>query len=270
MTLGEKIAKQRKAQNYTQEQLARLLNVSRQSISKWESDIAYPETDKLIKMGKLFSCSMDYLLNDTVTEKAEQYTCESSSVFTNMHSVVKKRIKERKSEKTVFGMPLYHIGWNAKGFIAVGVNAKGVLAIGLKATGVVSIGVLSFGILSFGLLSIGVAAFASSFAAGLFAVGAIAAGLFSIGAISIGIVSCGALSVGCFSVGAMAVGHYAAVGDYARAMLALGKTEVYGGLYEHIGKPTATELSYLKEWLNRNTPTYLSWAKAIFLFLVRC
>ena len=64
MTLGEKIAKQRKELNYTQEQLADILGVSRQSISKWESDIAYPETDKLIELGKLFDCSMDYLLKE--------------------------------------------------------------------------------------------------------------------------------------------------------------------------------------------------------------
>ena len=69
MTFGEKIAKQRKELNYTQEQLADILGVSRQSISKWESDIAYPETDKLIELGKLFNCSMDYLLREEVTEK---------------------------------------------------------------------------------------------------------------------------------------------------------------------------------------------------------
>ena len=69
MTLGEKIAKQRKELNYTQEQLADILGVSRQSISKWESDIAYPETDKLIELGKLFDCSMDYMLKEEVTEK---------------------------------------------------------------------------------------------------------------------------------------------------------------------------------------------------------
>ena len=49
MTLGEKLSKLRKEYNYTQEQLAYILGVSRQSISKWESDIAYPETDKLVK-----------------------------------------------------------------------------------------------------------------------------------------------------------------------------------------------------------------------------
>ena len=69
MTLGEKIAKQRKEINFTQEQLADILGVSRQSISKWESDIAYPETDKLIELGKLFDCSMDYLLKEDVIEK---------------------------------------------------------------------------------------------------------------------------------------------------------------------------------------------------------
>lgn len=74
MTLGEKIAKQRKELNYTQEQLADILGVSRQSVSKWESDIAYPETDKLIELGKLFDCSMDYLLKDDVTERSGMQT----------------------------------------------------------------------------------------------------------------------------------------------------------------------------------------------------
>ena len=69
MTLGEKLSKLRKEQNYTQEQLAEILGVSRQSISKWESDIAYPETDKLIELGKIFDCSMDYLLKDDITDK---------------------------------------------------------------------------------------------------------------------------------------------------------------------------------------------------------
>ena len=69
MTLGEKLSKLRKEHNYTQEQLADILGVSRQSISKWESDIAYPETDKLIKLGKILECSMDYLLKEEVSGK---------------------------------------------------------------------------------------------------------------------------------------------------------------------------------------------------------
>lgn len=64
MTTGEKICKLRKENNYTQEQLAELLSVSRQSISKYESGLAYPEMEKLIRLGELFHCSMDYLLKD--------------------------------------------------------------------------------------------------------------------------------------------------------------------------------------------------------------
>ena len=66
MTIGEKITKLRKDQNLTQEQLAEILNVSRQSVSKWEQNITYPDTDKLIRMGKLFNCSLDFLLKDEI------------------------------------------------------------------------------------------------------------------------------------------------------------------------------------------------------------
>lgn len=56
MTLGDKLSKLRKENNYTQEQLAGILGVSRQAISKWESNLTYPETDKLIRMSDLFNC----------------------------------------------------------------------------------------------------------------------------------------------------------------------------------------------------------------------
>ena len=59
MTLGEKLAKLRREQNYTQEQLAQLMGVSRQAVSRRESDLAYPETEKLLRLGKLYHCSMD-------------------------------------------------------------------------------------------------------------------------------------------------------------------------------------------------------------------
>lgn len=64
MTTGEKLALLRKKRNLTQEDLAEALNVSRQSVSRWEMDAAFPETDKLIRLSKLFECSIDYLLND--------------------------------------------------------------------------------------------------------------------------------------------------------------------------------------------------------------
>ena len=93
MTLGEKIAKQRKDLNYTQEQLADILGVSRQSISKWESVIAYPETEKLIELGKIFDCSMDYLLKEDIVEKGETQT----SIFSE---ISKKAITPENKEKS--------------------------------------------------------------------------------------------------------------------------------------------------------------------------
>ena len=145
MTLGEKIAKQRKERNYTQEQFADILGVSRQSISKWESNITYPETDKLIRMSELFDCSLDYLLKDTEETDSKMKSEEQGPLF-------RIRLRERKSEKTVWGMPLWHIGRNARGFVAVGLNARGVITVGLKAKGIVSLGMLSLGVLSLFML----------------------------------------------------------------------------------------------------------------------
>ena len=95
MTLGEKIARQRKELNYTQEQLADILGVSRQSISKWESDIAYPETDKLIELGKLFDCSMDYLLKEEITEKDGVQTLG----FTEKVEEIRRKVMTEKSKR---------------------------------------------------------------------------------------------------------------------------------------------------------------------------
>jgi len=96
MTLGEKLSKLRKEYNYTQEQLADILGVSRQSISKWESDIAYPETEKLIELGKLFECSMDYLLKDDVTEKTD--TSVSESTFNEKVTEISKKVMTDKNK----------------------------------------------------------------------------------------------------------------------------------------------------------------------------
>lgn len=67
MSLGENLQFLRKKENITQEQLAEKLDVSRQSISKWESDTTYPEMDKLMQLCQMFHCSMDDLLQKDVS-----------------------------------------------------------------------------------------------------------------------------------------------------------------------------------------------------------
>lgn len=63
MDFGNKLQNLRKNKNMSQEQLADKLGVSRQAVSKWESNASYPEMDKIISICKLFDCSIDELLN---------------------------------------------------------------------------------------------------------------------------------------------------------------------------------------------------------------
>lgn len=62
MTFGEKLYHLRKTHGLSQEALAEKLNTSRQAISKWENNNGYPETEKIIFIGKLFQASLDDLL----------------------------------------------------------------------------------------------------------------------------------------------------------------------------------------------------------------
>ena len=68
MKFSEKLQKLRKENKFSQEQLADMLDVSRQSVSKWESGQTYPEMDKLLSLCKIFNCSLDELTNDEITE----------------------------------------------------------------------------------------------------------------------------------------------------------------------------------------------------------
>ncbi len=64
MQMAEKIAALRKQAGWSQEELSERLDVSRQSISKWEGGLAAPTIDKLLEMSRLFGVSTDYLLKD--------------------------------------------------------------------------------------------------------------------------------------------------------------------------------------------------------------
>jgi len=77
MSFGENLQFYRKKNNITQEQLAEKLEVSRQSVSKWESNTTYPEMDKLLQMCEMFSCTLDVLLRGN----AEESCCEDTSDY---------------------------------------------------------------------------------------------------------------------------------------------------------------------------------------------
>ncbi len=254
MTFGEKLAALRRERQLTQEQLAELLGVSRQSVSKWEGDLAYPETDKLIRLSGLFGCSLDYLLRDAQPQQAGERPAR------------RPLLRERKSEKSWRGQPLWHIGRNARGVVAVGLNARGIVAVGLNARGLISFGLLSLGLFSFGFCALGLCAF------GLLAIGCLSAGCFSAGvlaagAISFGLISLGAVAVGGFSAGALAVGKYAALGDHARALVALGDTRALGSLYQNrLSGLSAQQLAEARRALEAAVPAWLGWAGKLFSY----
>lgn len=82
MTLGEQIQMIRIQKGFTQEALAEKLNVSRQSISKWELGQAIPDVDKIIRISKLFNVSTDtILMQTTAVEQKNENQLHLGSVY---------------------------------------------------------------------------------------------------------------------------------------------------------------------------------------------
>ena len=69
MILADKIVALRKKSGWSQEELAQQLNVSRQSVSKWEGAQSVPDLDKIVQMSRIFGVSTDYLLKDELEEQ---------------------------------------------------------------------------------------------------------------------------------------------------------------------------------------------------------
>lgn len=80
MNFGENLQKLRKGKNISQENLAEVLQVSRQTIGKWENGTTYPETECLMQISDFFGVSIDTLLKGTVSEadKAEPISADKA------------------------------------------------------------------------------------------------------------------------------------------------------------------------------------------------
>lgn len=82
MSLGQNIYRLRTENNMSQSELADKLEVSRQSISKWETDTSVPELDKLLAMSQLFGVSLDELVKgEKPAEAAAEETKEEESLY---------------------------------------------------------------------------------------------------------------------------------------------------------------------------------------------
>lgn len=71
VTLGERIYQERTARRLSQTELAEALEVSRQSVSKWETNASVPDLDKLVRMCELFGVSMDSLVRGMESQESK-------------------------------------------------------------------------------------------------------------------------------------------------------------------------------------------------------
>ena len=93
MNFASNLQKLRKDVNMSQEALAEKLDVTRQSVSKWESGASYPEMDKLISICKIFNVDMDTLVNGDVLDEKKQdkeTTINTKDILDKFNTLMKK------------------------------------------------------------------------------------------------------------------------------------------------------------------------------------
>lgn len=69
MVFADKLQSLRKSKGLSQEELAEKCSVTRQSVSKWETGLGYPETEKLLILCEILDVDLDYLMRDKITEE---------------------------------------------------------------------------------------------------------------------------------------------------------------------------------------------------------
>jgi len=218
MNFGDKVYALRREKGLSQEQLAELLSITRQSVSKWESGGAMPELDKLIAVSDLFGVSVDYLVRDNAAreEQAKNVaTAVDNVAVMEQLSEIKQSIKKRdgyeyKSKATWLGLPLVHVCFSRGGGFPRA--AKGVIAIGNVAVGLISLGGICVGLLSFGGVAIG-----------LIALGALVIGGLVCGGVGIGAVALGGIAIGIYAVGGTVLARELAIGGIATGKVAVGR-----------------------------------------------
>lgn len=82
MTFADKLQSLRKRKGFTQEDLAEKCGITRQSVSKWETGLGYPETEKLLLLCDLLEVNLDELLRDTSNAPNAKHQPEQASAYT--------------------------------------------------------------------------------------------------------------------------------------------------------------------------------------------
>ncbi|MBR6151446.1 MAG: helix-turn-helix transcriptional regulator [Lachnospiraceae bacterium] len=96
MEFNNKLYELRKKRGYSQEELANRLNVSRQTVSKWEVGESTPDMEKLVAISDLFEVSLDELVKDKVPEQAAP---QEQLVKSGFYSDLKKHVLTQENKK---------------------------------------------------------------------------------------------------------------------------------------------------------------------------
>ena len=102
MKFGDNLRNLRKSKNISQEKLAEKVNVSRQSVSKWETGEAYPEMNNILDLCKILHCNINDLVNDNMIDL--------DSLDENVKMSVVKFKKEKQKQMKVISNILFLIG----------------------------------------------------------------------------------------------------------------------------------------------------------------
>lgn len=246
MEFADKLQTYRKQRGMSQENLAEVIGVSRQAVSKWESGQSYPEMDKVIALSELFQVSVDHLVKD-VPNHGGGAEPAPASVTVDLKSLFHY---EYKSKRTLFGLPLVHIHLGRGIYVA-----KGIIAIGNIALGAVSVGGIALGGLCLGGLSLGLIGLAGLALGLLLAAGGVAVGTMAVGGAAVGIVAIGGLALGMFSLGGCAIASHIAIGGYASGHIAIGDTA--HGAYTLVAKDdhfTSIKAEQVRQLINQEYP----------------
>lgn len=182
MTFSEKLIKLRHKEGISQEQLANRLDVTRQSVSKWESGAAMPELTKLIAISESFGVTIDYLVKDRMEEEVHPNASDTAHLEKQLDALASEYHETfgsyfaYTSNTRILGLPLVSIRFGRGRH-----PSKHTLAVGIIAIGNFSVGVVSIGLISVGLLSLGMIAFGGA-AIGMVSMGWWATGISVIGA----------------------------------------------------------------------------------------
>lgn len=95
MSFAGHLKQLRKERGLTQESLAEMLDVSRQAVSKWESETGFPEVDKLILIAKEFNVKLDWLLESELGRTALPLSASLSVVISSVWARAKEKRKGR-------------------------------------------------------------------------------------------------------------------------------------------------------------------------------